>query len=398
MTALLVIVPEPISAWIAKGEVIDRYYNPGDVFDDVHLLLLNDDRPSSKALERLTGRATVHLHHLPPPPHALVRTLGFRPWLLRSWAERGVEIARLVEPSLTRCYGAGLNAYLAREVRRRLGVPYLVSLHVNPAEDLRGGSPALRTRIAGPFHAALERDVLRDADLVLPVYEPIVPYLESIGVSRYQVAYNMINASNLRRKQDYGLRGPMRVLSVGRQFHAKDPSQLIRAVAELPDVHLNLVGQGERHHALRKLVADLDVQDRVTFDVALANDELCCRLPEFDVFAVHSQYWELSKAMLEALLTGLPMVVNRRAGPMIPELTDDLCVYVENSAAGYLRALQQLATDDDARRALGSRAADVSHARWGPDRTEAVFADVYRSFLHGAQPAAPERGGAGAAP
>lgn len=383
MTVLLVVVPERITAWIQKGEVIDRYYNPGDTFDEVHLLLINDDEPPQEALQRLAGRAVVRSHHLPPPRQASVRTLGLRPALLRGWAQAGVDLARSLRPDVVRCYGAGLNGFVGCQIGRALGIPVAVSLHVNPAADLRSGPRPLRSVLAARFHTALERRVLRSADLVLPVYEPIVPYLEGLGVRRYAVAYNMLNTEHLVRKGKYALHDPVRVVSVGRQFRSKDPSNLIRAVAQLPRVQLTLVGDGSLNSALRALASELAVSDRVLFESALPNDELCRRLPAYDAFAVHSQYWELSKAMLEALLTGLPLIVNRREGPPVPELSDDLCIYVDNTVDGYREALVRLMEAHDVREALGRHASSVAWARWGPERTEAAFAAIYRDLLAG---------------
>src|SRR5256885_12553081 len=61
---------------------------------------------------------------------------------------------------------------------------------------------------------------LRSADLVLPVYEPIVPYLQKVGVSRFEVVHNALNPMCLGRKTSYRLHDPVRIVSVGRQFAA----------------------------------------------------------------------------------------------------------------------------------------------------------------------------------
>lgn len=41
---LLVIISDRLSHIIKKGELIDRYYNPGDLFKHVHILMTNSDR------------------------------------------------------------------------------------------------------------------------------------------------------------------------------------------------------------------------------------------------------------------------------------------------------------------------------------------------------------------
>lgn len=378
---LMIVVSETVSDWLDKGEVVDRYYNPGDLFDEVHLVLTNDDAPDPALLQRLVGGARFELHNAPLPPGAFKRTLGYRPLLLRGWADDVVSIARRAGARATRCHGANVNAFAASEIKRRLGVPYAVSLHINPDEDVRGRACGARERLRLRALRSLERYTLRRADVVLPVYRPIVPYLRSLGVSRYRVAYNVLSGAHLRAKRDYALHDPVRVISVGRQIAAKNPENVIRAVARLPGVALTLVGDGPVHSRLRAVAQETGRPERFTFHRALPNDELCRMLADHDVFATHSDYWELSKSVLEALLTGLPVILNRRPGEPVPELTPDLAILVENTVDGYEAALRHLLADDAARERLGRAAAGHATRNWAPEVTEQVFVEIYLGLL-----------------
>ena len=151
----------------------------------------------------------------------------------------------------------------------------------------------------------------------------------------------------------------------------------------MPNVELLVVGDGPKRNALVSLAAELGVADRVRFASAIDNDELCRMLPEFDLFAVHTEYWELNKSVLEALLTGLPVVINRRQGEPVPELQNaDFVRMVDNSEASYHDALVELLNDDAKREALGRAAYAHAQANWAPTKTEAVYADIYRQFLN----------------
>ncbi len=378
---LLVIISDRLSTLVHKGEVTQRYYNPGNVFEEVHILEINDDRPEAAAVQPMVGDATLVIHNLPAGLRTLVRSLGWRPRLLRRWAEGAVQLARSVRPSLVRCYGAHLNAYAAYRIRRVLGTPYVVSLHINPDEDVRGRARGLKELILTRAIESVERIALRSADLVLPVYEPIVPYLQKVGVSRFEVVHNALNPMCLGRKASYRLHDPVRMVSVGRQFAAKNATNLIRALAALPGVQLTLIGDGPYHTRLVREAEVAGVSDRVEFRRAVANDELCRRLPEFDLFAVHSEYWEISKAVLEALLTGLPVVLNRRKGEPVPELRNDLVLLVDDTPAAYAAAVRRLIQDHPYRENLGRRAFEYARAHWAPEHMEARVAKLYRGLL-----------------
>jgi glycosyltransferase involved in cell wall biosynthesis len=378
---LLVIIPDRLSELIAKGEVTARYYNPGNVFEEVHLLQTNDDVPSVSALQPMVGNASLHVHNLPAGLKSFVRSLGWRPRLLRRWAQPAVALAASIGPALVRCHGAHLNAYAAYQIQRELGIPYVVSLHINPDEDVRPRAVGLRERILTRAITSVETLTLRNANLVLPVYEPIVPFLRRIGVSRFEVVHNVVNPTHLRHKTDYNLHDPVRVLSVGRQFAAKDPTNVIRAVAQIAGVHLTLVGDGPYHDRLVAAAESFGLGDRVAFHRAMLNDELCRRLPEYDMLALHSEYWEISKVVLEALLTGLPVVLNNRKGLPVPELRDDIVVLVENSPEGYVAGLSRLLRDEAYRSTLGRRAYAYARQHWAPDQMEARVAALYRDLM-----------------
>jgi L-malate glycosyltransferase len=376
---LMVIIPDRLSDLVRKGEITDRYYNPGNVFSEVHVVMTNDDRPDPEAVQPTVGSAKLVLHNLPAGNGLLVRTLGWRPWLLKGWVERAVALAEAIKPGLIRCHGARINAFAARAIKRRLGIPYVVSLHINPDVDVRRGP--WRSALAGYAAAAIERQSLIDADLVLPVYRPIEPFLQRIGVRHYQVAYNVINPTNLRKKDDYTLHAPVRIISVGRLIAAKDPRELIGAVAGLPGVELTIVGDGQIAGNLHELVSELGVGTRVKFLPAVPNDVLCAELPDYDIFAIRSDYFELSKSMLEALLTGMPVIVNRRPGEAVPELSSDICLLVDNTVEAYRRALKRLISDHAFREHLGRAANAHARANWAPEKTEPQFAEIYQRLL-----------------
>jgi glycosyltransferase involved in cell wall biosynthesis len=381
MNSLMIIVPDKISDFVSKGEIIERYYNPGNLFGEVHLVMTNDDAPDRVALQKMVGDARLFLHNLPDSRKEFVRTLGWRPWLLGPWVGKAVELAQSVRPALIRCHGALLNAFAAATIKQKLGIPYVVSMHINPDEDVRGRANGWVKRFVTWAQQDIERIGLLNADLVMPVYRPIVPYLQRVGVSRYEVCYNSLNPTHLLRKDDYRLHDPVRVISVGRQFAEKNPDNLIKAVAALPNVRLTLVGDGTHHAHIKKVAEECHILDRVEFFASMPNDELCRKLPEFDIFATHSEYWEISKSVLEPLLTGLPVVINRRKGAPVPELTDDICFLVANTVESYREALERLTADGDYRERLGRAAYAHAQSNWSPAATEAKFVAIYRRLV-----------------
>jgi glycosyltransferase involved in cell wall biosynthesis len=391
MQRLLVLVPDRLSDIVAKGEFQPRYYNPGQVFEEVHILTTSDDHPTVESLQGTVGDARLFLHSYPDNLNLVQARPGWlRGHRLRQWAQGGMEIARTIGPSLIRCHGADWNTFLASRIHKALGTPYVVSLHINPDVNAvrRYLKPDLTRdeRRHNDFYHYIEREGLRHAELVMPVYQPILPYLDRLGITRREVCYNVLNGENLRLKESHALHRPPRLVSVGRLFNDKNPQHIITALASIPDATLTIIGDGPARLTLEAQVESLGLARRISFEPAVRNDELCARLPEYDLFVVHTEYFEISKSVLEALLTGLPVLMNRRTGVPVPELQGDFVQFTDDTPEAWRAAISTLLTDDARREALGRRAGRHAKAHWAPAVTEAKVAGIYRRILDAQQP------------
>jgi len=379
MSKLLVIIPDRLSAIVKKGEFSARYYNPGNLFEEVHILMTNDDKPDPAGLQKTVGDARLVLHNLPEPTFRSI--LGYRAWYLNWWARDAVALARKIKPAMIRCHGNWLNGYLAQRIKSALNIPYLVSMHTNPDEEFRGRVSDKREIAYWNALRSVEETVLKNANLVLPVYKPIIPYLKSMGLNNYEVAYNVLNPDYLKQKKSYALHSPVRLISVGRHFREKNPENIIRALMKLPNAHLTLVGDGPYQDQLVRVAVECGVAGRTSFLPAVPNDQLCAMLPDFDIFVVHTEYWEIGKSVLEPLLTGLPLVINRRQGEPVPELQGDHIVLVDNTPNGYHLALESLINDDVMRENLGRRAYAHAQTHWAPTITEGRYVEIYKKIV-----------------
>lgn len=81
---------------------------------------------------------------------------------------------------------------------------------------------------------------------------------------------------------------------------------LLQAMAQIPDARLVLVGDGERRGALGQQARELGIADRVEFKGWLENagDEIAA----FDVFALASRDEAFPLTIVEAMLSGTPVV------------------------------------------------------------------------------------------
>jgi len=99
--------------------------------------------------------------------------------------------------------------------------------------------------------------------------------------------------------------GPL-IGCVGRLEHQKGFDVLLRALADVPDASLCVVGDGSERAALERLALDLGVANRVLWDGW--SDDPRSRLGTLDVFVLSSRFEGFPLVVLEALLARAAVV------------------------------------------------------------------------------------------
>jgi glycosyltransferase involved in cell wall biosynthesis len=382
---LLVIVADVISEIIKKGEFCPNYYNPGNFFDEVHIIAIGDDTPNMEQLQSTVGTARLRFHSISAAGKGVfIKSLGFRPCLLRSWARPAVELARQINPCLIRCYGHFLNAFVAYEIKRVLNIPYIVSLHGNPDVDYYRGrlATSLTKKIYGIASKSYERLSIRNADFVIPVYSPIIPYLENLKIRNFAIVYNVVGQA-CKQKLTYEIdTNKVKLLCVGRQQNLqKDPRPIIDAVASIENIFLTLIGDGDLHEVLVSHVYKLGIENRVSFIKSMENAAVLSEMSKSDIYVYSSINYEISKTTMEAALCGLPIIVNNRNNHPAQELLGGHFYLVDGSADSYKSAIISLISDNLLRSKMGRKAFEHAKNNWAPEKTEASYVEISRLII-----------------
>lgn len=118
-----------------------------------------------------------------------------------------------------------------------------------------------------------------------------------------------IQACSTRRVEHEGLR----LLFLSRIHPKKQVDVLLRAVARAPDVTLIVAGDGEAAYvtALKTLASELGIAGRVEWTGHVSGADKMRVLAEADVFVLPSVNENFGIAVVEALASGLPVIVSR---------------------------------------------------------------------------------------
>lgn len=169
---------------------------------------------------------------------------------------------------------------------------------------------------------------------------------ERIRVVRNGIDPGPLLDLDVRTPWDTGRRRQARLLTLARLDVQKDLISLIDAMAILPDVDLDIAGEGPERPALEARVRELGLEDRVTF--LGFRDDAPALLADADVFVLPSRMEGLPLAVLEALAAARPVVATAVGGT--PEV-------VRDGTTGLLVPPgQRVALADAVRRLLDDRA------------------------------------------
>jgi glycosyltransferase involved in cell wall biosynthesis len=167
--------------------------------------------------------------------------------------------------------------------------------------------------------------------------------------------------------------------SVGRLDRQKGLDVLLRALVDVPEARLVLVGDGDERGSLESLTAELGLSERVRF--AGWSDDPRRALASFDVFVLPSRFEGFPLAIVEAMLARLPVVATD-VGSVREAVVDGdtgLLVPPEDPEA-LAMALRALLNDAERRAVFGARGRERALV-FSPAAMARAYERVYQEIL-----------------
>jgi len=178
---------------------------------------------------------------------------------------------------------------------------------------------------------------------------------------------------------------PLRLLSVCRLIGRKGIDDLIRALpavkTSLGSVELTVAGAGNLKAGLSALAVSEGVAQDIKWLGAVDHDDLPEIYRRSDLFVLPSHFEGMSNALLEAMASGLPVVVTATGGA--DELIDGNGLVVKaGDSAALGRAIVDILGDDDKSRVLGARSREIANGfSW--QNVARKYLQTYREAIGG---------------
>lgn len=360
--------------------------------DRFHVIALVPDAPGADPDGKFDGVEVVRFSYAPRRWQTLVNHGGIVTnlrkfpwkWLLvptfvlgQCFAAR--RLMRRTKVDVIHAHWLIPQGLIARRLKSRTAVPYLVTSHGGDLFGLRGRLlETLKRRVAGSSSAmTVVSTAMRDEAMRIGLHPPQLAVLP-MGVDLRERF--IVDAQVERARND--------LLFVGRLVPKKGLPHLLNAMSALisvrPEVTLTIVGFGPEESSLRLHARQLGIEDHVNFIGAMPQESLPSLYRRASVFVApfirddSGDQEGLPVVLMEAIGCGCPVIVGEVAGvrDLLGNAANEVCVDPRDTQA-FASAI--LATLDDPagaqRRARMIRLAAAGHVDWQ------VIADGYAGLL-----------------
>ena len=337
---------DPLKAYYEKGEIKDRYFNPKNIFDEVHVISLFDDEVEEDKVKIVSGSADFKIHKV-----GKVTLIN-----KNRKKKKIIELIKSINPDVIRSFNPLLQGWMAAQVKQELKIPLVISLHGDYDRDLRHQAKQnsnykgfLKLQLT---KQVLEKFALSEADEVIIIYDFIRDYAKRMQAKSINLIYNRVDLKKFspQTKGEFVETVPV-IICVGRLIKEKNQECLIHAIKDL-DVKLLLIGNGVEYNNLKQLVSSLNLENKVRFETSISHDKIHSYYAAADIFALPIKYGGFAIPALEAAASGLPVILPKQEFDPNPEVIKDFAFLVDNNPESFRNAIKRILSDEPFRNEL----------------------------------------------
>jgi len=339
---------DDIEQYIKKGFVQPNYYNPNNIFNKIYIFNPSNEKEiDNKLVQSMCGTANYQIIFL--GQHNAIQKILY----LHKTTLRCIEEINIIKPDCIRTYGMLFNSYIASECAEITKTPLVLSIHDN-YDDVRRREFKSNNIINIIFYQlwkrVFETKIITKATKVIAMYKFAKEYAMNTGAKEkdIKIIYNKINIEQFKPLNKIIPKyETFTILTVLRQIKIKNQQTIIKAIANLKDVNLILIGNGNEHNKLIKLTKKLKCSHKVTFITKVLNQNLPIYYQKSHLFASSVIHGGVGIPILESMACGLPVIHAKYPHEPKPDILSACTVMVKNTPKDFANAITLLKQDKD---------------------------------------------------
>lgn len=227
-------------------------------------------------------------------------------------------------------------------------------------------------------------------DCFVALNKEVVKELTKAGVPAHKIVElaNGVEIDQITARSGYALHNPVRLVYVGRLHAQKGLDILLRACQQLRQqqgvgpICLQLVGDGPLKNELQQQAKQLGIREQVDFVGQTNHEQVLEYLRRADIFVLPSRAEGISNALLEAMASGLPVVVSNVPGNVdVIENRKNGLLFEVDDADSLAMNLNSLLGQPDLRAQLGRLARRTVESHYSLDYVADRYIALYQTLL-----------------
>ena len=192
-TRLCIFPNDPIIRYYEKGEIKDRYFNPDNFFDEIHIISFIDKDIEEEEIQKIAGKAKLKIHS--------VGKINLKNRLKNK--QKILNLVKSINPDVIRAYNPYIQGWYAAICSQELNIPFFLSLHTqyDKNRELCKKSNFKKYLTLKFTEKFIEPYVLKNANHITIVYKIIEPYVLKHTSNKPQLLYNKIDVKKFENAE-----------------------------------------------------------------------------------------------------------------------------------------------------------------------------------------------------
>lgn len=266
---------------------------------------------------------------------------------------------------------------------RRYNIPFIIRLG---GGDVPGGQKRYQGiyTLIGP----ILKKIWKNAAFVVSNSEGLLEHARRFSCdATFRIIPNGINPTDFSEKSERKKSEIFRICSVARILERKGLQHMVQALPALKKkingrIKYTIIGDGPYRNQLETMAKELQVTDEIEITGFLERREVLNRLSNYDVFVCPSYREGMPNVVLEAMASGLPIVMTACEGSK--ELIDGNGFIIpldSNISQEIEKAIIQLERNDELRHKMGRQSVNKVLSEFTWERTAASYLELFETVL-----------------
>jgi 1,2-diacylglycerol 3-alpha-glucosyltransferase len=299
---LCVFPNDPITAYYEKGEIKENYFNPENIFDEVHIISFFENDIEEFKVQKIVGNAKLKIHS--------VGKINIKN--RKKEIAKIIEIVKRIAPDVIRTYNPLIEGWCASFIAKKLNIPCFVSLHTqyDHNRQLMKKTNLKKYFVLKYTEKFIEPYILQNASKITIVYKIIDSYVSKHTNNKPELLYNKVDCKKFYNSNEIkGLPKPL-ILSVGNLIESKNHKLLIESMKKI-DANLLIIGNGKLYEQLTDQIRTNSLEKKISIIKSVPNDIISQYYKTADIFALLYDVKQegLPMPVMESMAAGTPVII-----------------------------------------------------------------------------------------